>query len=141
MITFEKVLVLKNIPFFANASELALSDLISVCEEHTVKAGEIILTPEKENKFLFMILSGNVRIFDEDELLAELGARQVFGETTVMSPATIPYRIEAQTDTTFLRIEGDQLLRMMALHPTLAKGFVGELSKRLQQIQIKNTEK
>lgn len=138
MITFEKVLVLKNIPFFAGASELALSDLISVCEEHTVKAGELILTPDKENKFLFMILSGSVRVFDGKELVTELGARQVFGETTVMSPAVLPYRIEARTNTTFLRVSGDQLYRMMALHPSLAKGFVGELSKRLRQSLTKN---
>lgn len=138
-ITFEKVLVLKNIPFFANASELALSDLIAVCEEHTVKAGETIIEVGQENHFLFMILSGQVRMLDKDVLIAELGARQIFGETTVMNPATFPYRVVAQSQTTFLRVSGDQLYRMMALHPTLAKGFIGELSRRLRQEQTKNS--
>lgn len=138
MITFEKVLVLKNIPFFAEASELALSDLIAVCDEHTVKAGEIITKIGDENKYLFMILSGSVHVLDkEDNLLSEYGARQVFGETTVLSPAILPYKYVAHTQTTFLRVSGDQLYRMMALHPTLAKGFIGELSKRLRQEQIK----
>ena len=139
MITFEKVLVLKNIPFFAEASELALSDLIAVCEERTVKAGEVLIEIGKENRYLFMILSGTVHVKDaQNELIAEFGARQVFGETTVMSPAMMPYRAEAQTQTTFLRVNGDQLYRTMALHPTLAKGFIGELSKRLRQAQTKN---
>ena len=138
MITFEKVLVLKNIPFFSDASELALSDLISVCEEQTVKAGEVIAELGKENKYLYMILSGNVHILDSNnELIAEYGARQVFGDTTVMSPAILPYQITAQTQTTFLRVSGEQLYRMMALHPTLAFGFIGELSKRLRLEQIK----
>ncbi len=138
MITFEKVLVLKNIPFFSDASELALSDLISVCEEQTVKAGEVISELGKENRYLYMILSGNVHILDSNnELIAEYGARQVFGDTTVMSPAILPYQIMAQTQTTFLRVSGEQLYRMMALHPTLAFGFIGELSKRLRLEQIK----
>lgn len=139
MITFEKVLVLKNIPFFTEASELALSDLISVSEEHTVKAGETIFEIDQENNYLYMILSGIVHLLNnEDKLIAELGARQVFGETTVLSPAILPYKIKAQTQATFLRVSGEQLYRMMALHPTLAQGFIGELSKRLRQAQIKN---
>ena len=139
MITYEKVLVLKNIPFFSDASELALSDLISVCDEHTVKADEVILEIGTENKYLFMILSGNVHIIGSDRhLITEVGARQVFGETTVLSPAVLPYRIMAQTQTTFLKVSGDQLYRMMALHPSLAFGFIGDLSKRLRQAQIKN---
>lgn len=139
MITYEKVLVLKNIPFFAEASELALSDLISACDEHTVKAGETITESGTENKYLFMVLSGQVHVLDDkDNLLMEVGPRQVFGDTTVLSPAILPYRSVAQTQTTFLRINGDQLYRMMALHPSLAKGFIGELSKRLRQIQLKN---
>ncbi len=138
MITFEKVLVLKNIPFFAEASELALSDLISVCEEHTVKAGDVIVERGTENKYLFLILSGAVHVTDKEEnLIAEYNSRQVFGDTTVMSPAVLPYRVVAQTQTTFLRVSGDQLYRMMALHPTLAKGFIGELSRRLRQEQAK----
>ena len=139
MITYEKVLVLKNIPFFAEASELALSDLIAVCEECTAKADEVILESGQENKYLFMILSGNVHVIgDDDHLITEIGARQVFGETTVLSPALLPYRIQAQTQTTFLKVSGDQLYRMMALHPSLAFGFIGELSKRLRQTHIKN---
>ena len=139
MITYEKVLVLKNIPFFAEASELALSDLIAVCEEHTVKTGEIISKAGDENRYLLMILSGSVHVVDTSgSLITEIGARQVFGETTVMSPAILPYQVVAQTQTTFLKISGDQLYRMMALHPSLAYGFIGELSKRLRLTQLKN---
>ena len=139
MITYEKVLVLKNIPFFTATSELALSDLISVCEEHTVKADEVISEIGTENKYLFMILSGSVHLLDSSgSLITEIGARQVFGDTTVMSPAVIPYRVIAKTQTTFLKVSGDQLYRMMALHPSLAYGFIGELSKRLRLMQLKN---
>ena len=122
-ITFEKVLVLKNIPFFAEASELALSDLIAVCEEHTVKAGETIIAPGEENRFLFMILSGQVHMSDGDDLVAELGARQVFGETTVMSPAIIPYRVSAQTQTTFFAGVGGSIVSYDGVTSDVGEGI------------------
>ena len=37
MMTYEKVLLLKNVPLFDKASELALSDLISVGKEKILK--------------------------------------------------------------------------------------------------------
>lgn len=136
--TFEKVLVLKNVPIFKEATEAALADLISVTEEKTFKAGDVILDSQTENKYLYIILSGSVRVMDGDEVFHELGPRQFFGETTVLSPAIMPFENIAHDKTTVLRIAGDKLYQMMALHPTLAKGFMGELSKRLRQEQLKN---
>lgn len=137
-ITFEKVLVLKNIPFFAKASEMALADLIAVAEERTLKAGEVIADDKTENHWLYMILAGTVHLKEGKEVVGELGPRQVFGETTVLSPAPLPYQVVAHDKVTLLRVEGDQLCRMMSLHPTLGKGFIGELSQRLRAVQMKN---
>ncbi len=137
-ITFEKVLVLKNIPIFETASEMALADLVSACEEKTYKAGDVIVDNKTVNKYLYIILSGSVRIMDTDEIVHELSARQFFGETTVFSPAVLPYESVAHDKTTVLRIGGDKLYQMMALHPTLGKAFIGELSRRLRQEQLKN---
>ena len=53
MITYEKVLVLKNIVLFEKASELALSDLISVAEERLLKSGEVLLEENQENNQLY----------------------------------------------------------------------------------------
>lgn len=136
--TFEKVLVLKNVPIFKEATEAALADLISVAEERTYKAGDVILDSQTENTYLYIILSGAVRVMDGDEIYHELGPRQFFGEMTVLSPAIMPFENIAHDKTTVLKISGDKLYQMMALHPTVAKGFMGELSKRLRQEQLKN---
>ncbi len=131
-ITFEKVLILKNIPMFENASEMALSDLIASSEEKTYKAGEILLDNIKENTVLFIVLSGKAQaVLDEDHIL-EFGPRQFFGETTVLSPAVLPYQIKAIEKTTVLKISGHRLYQVMSLHPSIARGFIGELSRRLR---------
>lgn len=137
-ITFEKVLVLKNIPIFSSASEMALADLAVACEEKTYKAGEVIVDSKTANRYLYIILSGAVRVVDGDNVVHELNARQFFGETTVFSPAILPFENIAHEKTTVLRIGSDKLYQMMALHPSLGKGFIGELSRRLRQEQLKN---
>lgn len=137
-ITFEKVLILKNIPIFVEASEMALSDLIAACEEKTYKAGDVIIDNKTVNRYLYIILSGSIRVMDGETVMHELSARQFLGETTVLSPAVLPFESIAHEKTTLLRIGGDRLYQMMALHPSLGKAFIGELSKRLRQEQLKN---
>ena len=131
-ITFEKVLVLKNIPMFENASEMALSDLITAAEEKTYKSGDVLIDDEKENTFLFIVLSGKAGVLQDKEVIQEFGPRQFFGETTVLSPAVLPYPIKAIEKTVVLKISGHRLYQVMSLHPSIAKGFIGELSKRLR---------
>ncbi len=135
---FEKVLILKNVSLFAESSEMALSDLISVAEEKTYKAGEELLRSGIENSHLYIILSGSVSCIDKENIVTELGPRQFFGETTVLCPAVIPYIIKANENTTVLRISGSRLYQMISLHPSIAHGFIGELSKRLRQGHMKN---
>lgn len=118
---------------FEKASEMALSDLIAASDEKTYKAGESLVDEDKENTYLFIILSGSVHCIDKDNVVTEFGPRQFFGETTVLSPAIIPYQIKANEKTTVLRISGHRLYQMMSLHPSIAKGFIGELSRRLRQ--------
>ncbi len=136
--TFEKVLILKNISIFEEASEMALSDLITVAEEKTYKTGDDIIRDGIENTYLYIILSGSVICTDKNGIVTELGPRQYFGETTVLCPAVIPYTIKANDKTIILRINGDRLYQMISLHPSIAHGFIGELSKRLRQGQFKN---
>lgn len=131
-ITFEKVLVLKNIPMFENASEMALSDLIAASEEKTYKSGDVMIDNEKENSFLFIVLFGKAVTIQEGEVIQEYAPRQIFGETTVLSPAVLPFPIKALEKTIVLKISGHRLYQVMSLHPSIAKGFIGELSKRLR---------
>ena len=129
-ITFEKVLILKNIPMFEHASEMALSDLISASEEKTYKNGDVIVDTDKENTFLYVVLSGKAQGVLDDEVVADFLPRQFFGETTVMSPAVFAYQVKAVEKITVLKISGHRLYQVMSLHPSVAKGFISELSRR-----------
>ena len=138
MITYEKVLVLKNIPLFEKASELALSDLISVAQEQMLKSGEVLLSEKQENNFLYIVLSGSLELCSGKKVIQEFGPRQIIGETTVFSPASLPGTISAADKTFVLKISAEQLYRVMALHPTLAFSFLEELSRRVRLAEKKD---
>ena len=138
MITYEKVLVLKNVVLFEKASELALSDLISVAEEKMLKAGEILLPKNQENHFLYIVLSGLLERIENKKVVQEFGPRQLIGETSVFSPAVLEGEVKAKEKTFLLKIAPDQLYRVMALHPTLAFSFLEELSRRVRLSEKKD---
>ena len=137
MITYEKVLVLKNVILFEKASELALSDLISITKEQMLKAGEILLKKGEENTFLYVILSGSLELLQDKKVVQEFGPRQILGETTVFSPAPLEGEVRAKEKTFVLKIAAEQLYRVMALHPTLAYCFLEELSRRVRLAEKK----
>ena len=132
MITYEKVLVLKNIVLFEKASELALSDLISVAEERMLKTGETLLESDQENDHLYVVLSGLLEMVKNKKVLQEFGPRQLIGETTVFSPALLDGEIKAKEKSFVLKISSENLYRIMALHPTLAYSLLEELSRRVR---------
>ena len=138
MITYEKVLVLKNVTLFEKASELELSDLISVAEERMLKAGEILLEFGEENHFLYVILSGTLEMVLGAKVFEEFGPRQIIGETTVFSPAPLLGEVRAKDKTFILQFPAEHLYRVMALHPTLAYGFLEELSRRVRLSEKKD---
>lgn len=140
-LTFEKVIVLKNVPLFSNVSEQALADLITNSEEKLYKAGDIILETEEDTDVLYIILSGTVHCILGSKVVLEYGPRQVFGETTVFNKSSFPYKIKAHEKTVVLKVDKTTLYRTMALYPSLAFSFLGNLSSCLHQERVNEIKK
>lgn len=134
MITYEKVLVLKNIVLFEKASELALSDLIQAATEKTLKSGDILLKENQENDALYIVLGGGLELTTPEKETHFITPRQMLGETTVFAPAKLG-KVIAKEKTVLLKLTADKLYGLMALHPSLAYAFLGTLSHQLRMAQ------
>ncbi len=134
MITYEKVLVLKNIVLFEKASELALSDVIQSAQEKTLKTGDILLKSNQENDALYIVLAGALELVTPEKEVYSILARQMLGETTVFAPAQLG-KVVAKEKTVLLKLTSDKLYGLMALHPSLAYAFLGNLSHQLRMAQ------
>ena len=133
-LTLEKVLVLKNIAAFAEASESALSDLIYASEEVAYPAGHEIVAKGSRNHYLYILLYGRVAVKDGDTVLSEAETHQVFGELTALDPASVDVSVVAEEETIALRISSENLYEIMTLHPSIAKGIIKVLVSRLKVI-------
>ena len=134
MITYEKVLVLKNIVLFEKASELALSDVIQAASEKTMKAGEVLLEKDQENDALYIVLAGALELNTLEDKKILINPRQMLGETTVFAPAKLG-TVKAKEKTFLIKLTADKLYGLMALHPSLAYAFLGTLSHQLRMAQ------
>ena len=131
-LSLEKVLVLKNIPAFADVSESALSDFIYASEEVAFAKGKDILKKGDVNKYLYILLAGMVQITDGETILSEVSVQEMFGEMTALNPASIDVTVTASEETLALRISSENLYEMMALHPNITKGIIKTLVSRLK---------
>ena len=133
-LTLEKVLVLKNIAAFAEASESALSDLIYASEEVAYPAGHEIVAKGSRNHYLYILLYGRGAGKDGETVLSEAETHQVFGELTALDPASVDVSVVAEEETIALRISSENLYEIMTLHPSIAKGIIKVLVSRLKVI-------
>lgn len=131
-LSLEKVLVLKNIPAFVDASESALSDFIYASEEVAFAKGKDILKKGDINNFLYIVLSGMVQLREGDTILNEIQSQEMFGEMTALIPSAIDVTVTAIEETIVLRISSENLYEMMSLHPNIAKGIIKTLVSRLK---------
>ena len=131
-LSLEKVLVLKNIPAFADVSESALSDFIYASEEVAFAKGKDILKKGEVNNYLYILLAGMVRLTDGETILSEVSVQEMFGEMTALNPTAIDVTVTAMEETLALRISSENLYEMMALHPNITKGIIKTLVNRLK---------
>jgi len=131
-LSLEKVLVLKNIPAFADVSESALSDFIYASEEVAFAKGKDILKKGDINKYLYILLAGMVQLHDGETILSEVRVQEMFGEMTALYPSQTDVSVTATEETLALRISSENLYEMMALHPNITKGIIKTLVNRLK---------
>ena len=129
LITIEKVLVLKQIPLFKTVSNMALSDLMAVSEEQTLKKEMVLVEGTKQNRVVYFILSGSAKSEDGKSF----NDHEAVGLDSVFWVSPAGATIKTAEDCVVLKVARDKLYRMMALHPSLATAILHELSRLIHE--------
>lgn len=139
MITLEKMLVLKTIPFFKSIPDDILLLVAGVLREKTVAAGELILQKGDLGNTMYIIVTGKVKVHDGDKTLAVLGEREVVGELAALSSEERIASVSAMEDTLLLNITQPALYDLMELHVGLAKEIINVLCQRVRTIAVQRS--
>ncbi|MFC1746144.1 cyclic nucleotide-binding domain-containing protein [Candidatus Riflebacteria bacterium] len=104
---------LKRLPIFWGIDEGGICELINLMQLCLYKEEEIVFNEDEEGDSLYIILSGKVEIFktlEQNEqknsiTLATLSEKMIFGEMTLLAPATRTASARTHINTTLLRFD------------------------------------
>jgi len=133
MINLEKLLLLKSVTFFSKMpDDVLLETVTSAVKEKAVSQGEQILRKGEINSTIYIIVSGKVRIHDDEMFITELSERDIFGELSALSGLKTVTSVSTLTDCFFLTIGSDALYELMGFDVGLSKGIIEALCHRTQ---------
>lgn len=103
-----KFALLRNIAIFASVSEQALEIIHSDTREVTVGPGDYFFQQGDHGKFMYVLISGHVRVHlrwrDRDVQIGRIGPGGCFGEIALIDSSPRSASVQAETDCTAIAI-------------------------------------
>lgn len=136
--TVEKIIFLKEVPFFQSMTVDQLKVLANVCEEELFEEDARIFNEGDAGGALFVVVSGKVAIEQEKRKgsFARLGtieAHSYFGEMNLFDNSQRSATAIALQDTLTLRLRREPLIALARQHPDLSLKLINVLSQRLRE--------
>lgn len=135
---FEKVIFLKDVPFFQGMTVEHLRVLANACEEEFFAAQTRLYNEGDPGGVLYVVVSGRVGVEQEKRKgafarLATLEAHAYLGESDLFDDSRRATSAIAIQDTLTLRLRREPLLVLARQHPDLALALIDVLSARLRE--------
>jgi CRP-like cAMP-binding protein len=130
--TVEKVLFLKSIDLFRGLPGEELATIAEIAEEQPFAAGDPVFAEGEPGDALYLIVEGAVKVHRGGEQLAQLGARDVFGEMAVLDSQPRSASVTVLKDAVLLKIGRDDFRDILQERPEIGMGIIQVLSRRLR---------
>jgi CRP/FNR family cyclic AMP-dependent transcriptional regulator len=141
----EKVILLKEVPFFQSMTVEQLRVLANVCEEDDFPAETCLFHEGDPGGILYIVVSGRVGIEQEQRKgffarLATVEAHACLGETDFFDDNCRTNSAIAIQDTLVLRLRREPLIALARQHPDLSLELINALSVRLREANYRIAE-
>ena len=117
-------------------SEANLCWLIEHAQQESFSAGDVLLTPDKDNHTLYLILSGRVQVrldWQGHEALTYLDAGHCIGEMSIIERKRPSAIVVTDSDCELLLIDEDVLWQLVERSSILARNLLYMLSARVRK--------
>ncbi|MBI3922107.1 MAG: HEAT repeat domain-containing protein [Armatimonadetes bacterium] len=135
--TIEKILFLKTVSFFSELNGEELRDLADLATEQDFPAETVLYKPNDAADSLYVIISGHCvvqrDINGETHEMASLGARDYFGEMSLLDGEPHTTTATLTEDSSLLSVTRDSFRDLIKEDPDIAFDVFKELSRRLRQ--------
>ena len=140
-ITHSLVKALRQVPAFDLLSDRDLLRIVGASVNLSWPAGSMVFEKDSPGEALFIVLSGQVRIFDEvggsEVEIARTGPGDFFGEMSLLLDTTHTKNAQAVEDSELLVLMKDSFRRLLEMHDDLAEAVHERLEKRRAETQAK----
>ncbi|MBX3159951.1 MAG: cyclic nucleotide-binding domain-containing protein [Deltaproteobacteria bacterium] len=137
--TIEKMMLIRQVPIFAELSADDLEELAGVVEERRIDPGRDVFKEGDPGDAVYLIVKGAVSVFTggagtdrPERLLNELSAGACIGEMAVLDASPRSATVRAIDRTRTLRVPGEGFKRVMSERPEMSQAIVAELVKRMR---------
>jgi CRP-like cAMP-binding protein len=130
--TIEKVILLKDVDLFSEMPDELLAEVASLLTEVELAAGQMVFAKGDNGDSLYVIVDGEVRVFDGAHTINHLGEGEVFGEMALLDTEPRMASVVAVSDTLMLRLEQEPFFDLMETRSEVARGVIRVLSARLR---------
>src|SRR3989454_7942195 len=129
---------LSSIPLFKRLTPEELEQLALGVDQVNFKAEETVFNEQDNGDALYVVDSGQVRIWVMDEdvkpvTLAELNPGEFFGELAVLDRGERSTNASAMIDSTLHRLSSDDFQKFLLEHPDCAIDVICEIGTRMRQ--------
>jgi hypothetical protein len=136
----EIALHLKSLPLFEGLTIRQLVNLADEVREVRHPQNTTIFVADDPGDCLYLIVEGTVRITKGPTLLVEQGPKTFFGEIAVLEGKNRTATVATTTPVRLLRLDRNDLLRLMEELPAIAICIGQSLSKRVNELSEKVSE-
>jgi len=127
--------LLRAIDLFKDVEPDAISDLLSQCERMDIEKGELLLSPERPNQSVYIVLSGQLEVHLgslESATIADLEPGACTGEMSLVEQKDPSAYVVATEDSHLMIVSRDLLWEMVDRSHQLAKNLLVIISERVR---------
>ncbi|WP_226530621.1 Crp/Fnr family transcriptional regulator [Metabacillus niabensis] len=136
----DKIKYLSRIQLFSGLELEEINKIEPVAPINVIKKGTIIASPHMNQKILYLIKSGKVRLYKLSESGKELtidvlGTGHVFGEIGSFTTGSENMYAETWEDSVICTIDKGKFEKVMLDQPSVSLKFIEMLSNRLKEVE------
>jgi CRP-like cAMP-binding protein len=136
--TIDRIIFLKEVPFFQSMTIDQLKVLATVCEEKLFEKEARIFKNGDPGGILYVVVNGRVGIEQEKRpgsfaRLADVDAYSYFGEANFFDNSQRSTSAVAIRDTLILQLRREPLIELARQNPSLTLELINVLSQRLRE--------
>ena len=130
---------LRRVTMFQALDERDLDALTKVARQTTAERGEIIVNQGSKGESLYVVVSGQIRVYLSDETGKEVilgleGPGAIFGEISVLDGELRSASVAAMKRTELLKIEGQAFRQLLQTNARLAIAVITALAGMIRKL-------